>query len=86
MNKIKNGRPKKRATAPVSGASEGPARRPPKPERAEADPGPATAEARSRHILSAILAFRDGNFSVRLPADWSGTDGRTRTRSTSRRR
>ncbi|MFT3881598.1 MAG: HAMP domain-containing protein [Gemmatales bacterium] len=34
------------------------------------------AEARSRHILSAILAFRDGNFSVRLPGDWAGTDGR----------
>jgi HAMP domain-containing protein/signal transduction histidine kinase/CheY-like chemotaxis protein len=31
---------------------------------------------RSRHLLTAMLAFRDGDFSVRLPADWSGTDGR----------
>ena len=35
-----------------------------------------SAETRSRQILSAILAFRDGDFSVRLPADWVGTDGR----------
>ena len=34
------------------------------------------AEARSRQLLSAIMAFRDGDFSVRLPADWAGTDGR----------
>src|ERR1700683_1148173 len=34
------------------------------------------AEARSRQLLSAIMAFRDGDFSVRLPADWEGTDGR----------
>jgi HAMP domain-containing protein/signal transduction histidine kinase/DNA-binding response OmpR family regulator len=32
--------------------------------------------ARSRQLLSALVAFRDGDFSVRLPADWSGTDGR----------
>ena len=35
-----------------------------------------TAEARSRQLLTAIVAFRDGNFSVRLPADWAGIDGR----------
>ena len=35
-----------------------------------------TVEARSRQILAAITAFRDGDFSVRLPADWDGTDGR----------
>ena len=35
-----------------------------------------SAEARSRQILTAIVAFRDGDFSVRLPADWSGIDGR----------
>ena len=29
-----------------------------------------------RGLLSAIIAFRDGNFSVRLPVDWDGTDGR----------
>ena len=34
------------------------------------------AEARSRQLLSAIMGFRDGDFSVRLPADWAGTDGR----------
>src|SRR5271157_4921084 len=34
------------------------------------------AEARSRQILKAILAFRDGDFSARLPADWPGIDGR----------
>ena len=32
--------------------------------------------ARSRLILAAMVAFRDGDFSVRLPADWAGTDGR----------
>jgi len=33
-------------------------------------------ESRSRLILSAIIAFRDGDFSARLPLDWPGTDGR----------
>ena len=33
-------------------------------------------DARSRQILSAMMAFRDGDFSVRLPADWADTDGR----------
>ena len=33
-------------------------------------------DAQSRLILSAIMAFRDGDFSVRLPTDWEGTDGR----------
>jgi len=27
-------------------------------------------------ILAALMAFREGNFSVRLPGDWSGTDAR----------
>ncbi len=35
-----------------------------------------SAEARSRQILTAFVAFRDGDFSVRLPADWPGIDGR----------
>jgi hypothetical protein len=35
-----------------------------------------TAEARLRKILSAILAFRDGNFGERLPTEWPGTEGR----------
>jgi HAMP domain-containing protein/signal transduction histidine kinase/DNA-binding response OmpR family regulator len=34
------------------------------------------AGARSRHLLTAMMAFRDGDFSVRLPADWPGMDGR----------
>ena len=35
-----------------------------------------SGEARLRTILAAIMAFRDGDFSVRLPTDWAGTDGR----------
>jgi len=35
-----------------------------------------SAEQRSRQILTAIMAFRDGNFSVRLPGNWLGIDGR----------
>ena len=35
-----------------------------------------SAESRSRLILAAIVAFRDGDFSVRLPADWTGMDAR----------
>src|ERR1700721_4897575 len=31
---------------------------------------------RSRQLLMAMMAFRDGDFSVRLPADWPGIDGR----------
>src|ERR1700722_7735693 len=39
-------------------------------------PGEDAAGARSRQLLTAMLAFRDGDFSVRLPADWPGMDGR----------
>ncbi len=35
-----------------------------------------SAEARSRQLLTAIIAFRDGDFSARLPDDWIGLDGR----------
>ncbi|MEX0729085.1 MAG: HAMP domain-containing protein [Planctomycetaceae bacterium] len=31
---------------------------------------------RTCQILSAMIAFRDGDFSVRLPIEWSGTEGR----------
>src|ERR1700721_1631919 len=34
------------------------------------------AVARSRQLLKAMMAFRDGDFSGRLPADWPGIDGR----------
>jgi hypothetical protein len=29
-----------------------------------------------RQMLSAMTSFRDGDFSVRLPVDWAGTEGR----------
>jgi signal transduction histidine kinase/HAMP domain-containing protein/DNA-binding response OmpR family regulator len=32
-------------------------------------------EPRSRKILDAMVAFRNGNFSARLPSDWDGTEG-----------
>src|SRR6202046_1202183 len=38
--------------------------------------GEDAAGARSRQLLTAMLAFRDGDFSVRLPADWPGMEGR----------
>jgi HAMP domain-containing protein/signal transduction histidine kinase/CheY-like chemotaxis protein len=34
------------------------------------------AEHRSRRILAALIALRDGDFSVRLPTEWAGIDGR----------
>ena len=36
--------------------------------------GEESAESRLRAILTAIEAFRDGNFTVRLPTHWSQTD------------
>src|SRR4051794_20663991 len=50
----------------------------PTKSRSKSNGGYAAAEpeTRSRQILSAIIAFRDGNFSVRLPTDWDDTDGR----------
>jgi HAMP domain-containing protein/signal transduction histidine kinase/CheY-like chemotaxis protein len=33
-----------------------------------------SGEAQMRSILGAIVAFRDGDFSVRLPIDWAGTE------------
>jgi HAMP domain-containing protein/signal transduction histidine kinase/CheY-like chemotaxis protein len=40
------------------------------------DFGEKGATARSRQLLTAMMAFRDGDFSVKLPADWPGVDGR----------
>src|SRR4051794_28633361 len=37
---------------------------------------PADAHQFSRKLLSAMLAFRDGEFGVRLPADLTGVDGK----------
>ena len=33
------------------------------------------SELRAQMMLGAVVAFRDGNFSVRLPTDWPGTLG-----------
>ena len=43
------------------------------PAPASADDGAAT---RSRLILAAMIGFRDGDFLLRLPTTWDGTDGR----------
>src|ERR1700722_1805045 len=45
-------------------------------ELAELKSAKESAEARSRQLLTAIIAFRDGDFSARLPNDWIGLDGR----------
>jgi HAMP domain-containing protein/signal transduction histidine kinase/DNA-binding response OmpR family regulator len=62
--------------APVvaSSASPSPAPAPAAPHLLEA--ADALAEARLRSILAAVVAFRDGDFSVRLPVEWEGTAGR----------
>ena len=36
-------------------------------------------ETQTRQILAAMEAFRDGNFSVRLPTHWSGTNAQVAT-------
>src|SRR5258708_8028800 len=37
--------------------------------------GNGSMETRSRRMLATMVAFRDGNFSARLPSDWEGIDG-----------
>ena len=37
--------------------------------------GDGPAVARPRQMFATMLAFRDGDFSVRLPSDWDGIDG-----------
>src|SRR5260370_31676807 len=37
--------------------------------------GNGSVDARSRQMLATMVAFRDGNFSARLPSDWDGIDG-----------
>ena len=56
------------AAVPGNGVSP----RPPK-RRARTADSPA---ARSRQVLQAMVAFRDGDFSVRLPLEWEDMDGR----------
>ncbi|MGA7415404.1 MAG: HAMP domain-containing protein, partial [Bryobacteraceae bacterium] len=64
--------------APSTGKSPGVAtngngdRTDPKARRISADKA---GEARLRLILGTMVAFRDGDFSVRLPADWTETEG-----------
>jgi HAMP domain-containing protein len=36
----------------------------------------AASEARLRHMLAAVTALRDGDFSVRLPTEWEATEFR----------
>ena len=49
-----------------------------KPARMKVERVPAEdpALARARLMLTAMTAFRDGTFEVRLPVDWPGMDGR----------
>src|SRR5687768_14948400 len=35
-----------------------------------------TADTRAEMLLAAMVAFRDGDFTVRLPAHWPGADAR----------
>src|SRR3984885_768680 len=35
-----------------------------------------SSEIRSQMLLEAMIAFRDGDFSCRMPSDWAGTEGR----------
>jgi HAMP domain-containing protein len=37
-------------------------------------PPEGAGEARARTLLAAVVAFRDGDFSVRLPTDWDGLE------------
>ncbi len=47
-----------------------------RPRRTLMKNGLDAGEARSRVVLAALVAFRDGDFSVRLPSDWAGMEGR----------
>ena len=46
----------------------------PTKQKARQVQGKDSSEGHSRLILATIVAFRDGNFSVRLPSDWAGID------------
>src|SRR5215467_13631946 len=47
---------------------------PPRPEITHN--GHDSRDARLRQILMAIVAFREGDFTVRLPTDWGDIEGR----------
>jgi methyl-accepting chemotaxis protein len=61
--------------AMVSPPTAEPRGRRPLREKVKPESGGVSAEHRSRMILQAMVAFRDGDFSVRLPTDWTDTDG-----------
>jgi HAMP domain-containing protein/CheY-like chemotaxis protein/signal transduction histidine kinase len=46
-----------------------------KAKRRDARSSATTSEARSHMLLEAMMAFRDGDFSRRLPTDWGGVEG-----------
>src|SRR5215831_18992769 len=43
--------------------------------RAKRPTGNGSAETRSEQMLATMVAFRDGDFSARLPSEWEGVDG-----------
>src|ERR1700734_902671 len=47
-----------------------------KPRKRDPRSSASNSEARSQMLLAAMIAFRDGDFSWRLPSDWAGTEGR----------
>ncbi len=46
------------------------------PRKAVAANGATRTDVRARQLHAAMMAFRDGDFEVRLPTDWEGVDGR----------
>ena len=70
--------PSKKKSPAVTKSSAPRSRRtsPAQTRRPQATEPAANAEAKLRVILAAMAAFRDGDFSVRLPSDWEGTEGR----------
>ena len=40
------------------------------------DSRPPASATQPNELLQALLAMRDGDFSVRLPGDWTGLDGK----------
>ena len=45
-------------------------------QKARHVPATDSSKAHLRIILAKLVRFRDGDFSVRLPGEWDGTDGR----------
>src|SRR5256714_3255494 len=70
-----NGQGQKPAAAPAPSASE---RRMPRPElTSDMLGGLLTSEAKyKKDLLSALTALKKGDFSIRLPVDWPGMEGK----------